>query len=40
VLWNADNDDAPAIPPDATERGVRAAVEAIRILIQKDNAGA
>ena len=20
VLWNADNDDAPAIPPDATER--------------------
>ena len=23
VLWNADNDDAPAIPPDAAERGVK-----------------
>lgn len=36
VLWNADNDDAPAIPPDATERGVKAAVEAIRVLIRED----
>ena len=40
VLWNADNDDAPAIPPDAAERGVRAAVEAIRILIREDPAKA
>ena len=40
VLWNADNDDAPAIPPDAAERGVRAAVEAIRILIREDHAKA
>ena len=40
VLWNADNDDAPAIPPDAAERGVRAAVEAIRILIREDRAKA
>ena len=23
VLWNADNDEAPNIPPDASERGVR-----------------
>ena len=38
VLWNADNDDAPAIPPDAAERGVRTAVEALRILIREDNA--
>ena len=30
VLWNADNDDAPAIPPDAAERGVKTAVEAPR----------
>ena len=37
VLWNADNDDAPAIPPDATERGVKAAVEAIRVLIREDS---
>lgn len=38
VLWNADNDEAPNIPPDATERGVRTAVEALRILIQEDKA--
>lgn len=38
VLWNADNDDAPNIPPDASERGVRTAVEALRILIAEDNA--
>ena len=38
VLWNADNDDAPSIPPDAAERGVRAAVEALRILIREDGA--
>ena len=37
VLWNADKDDAPAIPPDATERGVKAAVEAIRVLIREDS---
>ena len=33
VLWNADNDDAPAIPPDAAERGVKTAVEALRMII-------
>ena len=38
VLWNADNDDAPSIPPDAAERGVRTAVEALRILIREDGA--
>ena len=38
VLWNADNDEAPNIPPDAAERGVKAAVEALRILIQEDEA--
>lgn len=36
VLWNADNDAADTIPPDATERGVRAAVEALRLLIARD----
>ena len=36
VLWNADNDDAPSIPPDAAERGVKTAVEALRILIRED----
>lgn len=36
VLWNADNDEAPNIPPDAAERGVKTAIEALRILIQKD----
>lgn len=40
VLWNADNDDAPAIPPDAAERGVKTAVEALRILIREDGAKA
>ena len=33
------NDDAPAIPPGATERGVKAAVEAIRVLIREDKIG-
>ena len=36
VIWNADNDAADTIPPDATERGVRAAVEALRLLIARD----
>ena len=36
VLWNADNDAADTIPPDATERGVRAAVEALRLLIARE----
>ena len=36
VLWNADNDAADTIPPDATERGVRAAVEALRLLFARD----
>ena len=40
VLWNADNDEAPNIPPDASERGVCAAVEALRILIREDGARA
>ena len=40
VLWNADNDDAPSIPPDASERGVKTAVEALRILIREDGSGA
>ena len=38
VLWNADNDEVPSIPPDAAERGVRTAVEALRILIREDAA--
>lgn len=38
VLWNADNDDAPSIPPDAAERGIRTAVEALRSMIEKDRA--
>lgn len=36
VLWNADNDDAPCLPPDAAERGIRTAIEALRILIRED----
>ena len=36
VLWNADNDETPSIPPDAAERGVKTAVEALRILIRED----
>ena len=36
VLWNAYNDASDTIPPDATERGVRAAVEALRLLIARD----
>lgn len=37
VLWNADNDNAPSIPPDASARGVKTAIEALRILIREDN---
>lgn len=36
VLWNADNDTADTIAPDAAERGVQIAVEALKILIQCD----
>ncbi|WP_087065938.1 uridine phosphorylase [Intestinibacillus massiliensis] len=36
VLWNADNDEAPNIPPDAAERGIVTAVEALRVLIAQD----
>lgn len=39
VLWNADNDDAPAIPAGCS-RTRRAAVEAIRILNWEDRAKA
>ena len=38
VLWNADNDDAPEIAPDAAQRGILTAVEALRILIAADRA--
>ncbi len=37
VLWNADNDDAPVIPPDASERGIRTAIGALRLLIARDS---
>lgn len=36
VLWNADNDTADTIPADASERGVLAAIEALRLLIARD----
>lgn len=36
VLWNADNDTANTIAPDAAERGVATAVEALRLLIARD----
>ncbi len=36
VLWNADNDTADTIAPDAAERGVQIAVEALKTLIQCD----
>lgn len=36
VIWNAETDDTKDIAPDATERGVRTAVEAIRLLIARD----
>lgn len=36
VLWNADNDDAPNIPPEAAERGIHTAIEALRLLIAQD----
>ena len=36
VLWNADNDKADTIPEDATERGVKTAVEALKLLIERD----
>ena len=38
VLWNADNDAADTIAPDAAERGVITAVEALRLLIARDRA--
>lgn len=37
VLWNADNDEAPNIPPDAAERGIRTAVEGLRVLLAQDS---
>lgn len=37
VLWNADNDTADHIPEGASERSVKTAVEALRILIKEDN---
>ena len=36
VLWN-DESEAPAVPEGAAQRGIRAAVEAIRKLIREDN---
>ena len=36
VLWNADNDAADTIAPDAAARGVVTAVEALRLLIARD----
>lgn len=39
VLWNADNDEAPNIPPEAAERGIRTAVEALRMMIWQDKTG-
>lgn len=36
VLWNADNDTADHIPADASERSVKTAIEALRILIKED----
>lgn len=38
VLWNADNDAADTIAADASERGVAAAVQALRLLIARDRA--
>lgn len=34
VLWNADNDEAPCLPPDAAERGIRTAIAALKIMIE------
>ena len=36
VLWNADNDKADTIAKDAAERGVKTAVEALKLLIERD----
>ncbi len=36
VLWNADNDAADTVAPDAAARGVVTAVEALRLLIARD----
>lgn len=36
VLWNADTDDTLDASPEMAERGVRTAVEALRILIAQD----
>lgn len=34
--WNADNDEASAIPLDLIERGIKTTVEVLRILIGQD----
>lgn len=36
VIWNAETDDEKDIAPEATERGVKTAVEAVRLLIARD----
>ena len=36
VLWNADTDDTLDASPEMAERGVRTAIEALKILIQTD----
>lgn len=36
VLWNADTDDTLDASPEMAERGVRTAIEALRILIARD----
>ncbi|OUP53755.1 uridine phosphorylase [Butyricicoccus pullicaecorum] len=36
VLWNADTDDTLDASPEMAERGVKTAVEALKILIQQD----
>ncbi len=36
VLWNADAEEEPTVTPECAQRGVRAAVEAVKLLIQQD----
>ncbi|MGN1030832.1 MAG: uridine phosphorylase [Butyricicoccaceae bacterium] len=36
VLWNADAEEEPTVTPECAQRGVNAAVEAIRLLIRGD----
>ncbi len=36
VLWNADAEEEPTVTPECAQRGVRAAVEAAKLLIQQD----